>query len=256
VTPQARNFAWGIAARFVPLPGGGCIALTGPLDGSARNKLLCGFVEAGGGPFAVSLSCSDVGGLAEHFRNEGRPTGDPKESDFALEVRQGTLALRERISWLPQSATPGLRCYASQALPGDSIGRKPWNQHANGAIAIEAVTAVVEDPGAVAIPYAKMFGFDRVRAAADVVEVDTGGGWLRFTHRDGLRRLLPDWRGSAPATPAIAALRLSVADLPQAEGYLEIFGQAFTGKAANGRLGILPPAGTNLWIELVASLKI
>lgn len=129
------------------------------------------------------------------------------------------------------------------------------DHHANGATAIEAVTVVVDDPGAVAIPYAKMFGFDRVRAAADVVEVDTGGGWLRFTHRDGLRRLLPDREGSLPEPPAIAALRLSVANLRQAEAYLEIFGQTFTGKVAGGRLCISPPAGTGLYLELVASLS-
>ena len=251
MTPLARNPAWGIAARFVVLPGGGCIALTGLLDQSARNKLLGRFVEAGGGPFAVSLGCSDLGGLAAHLREDGHATAEAKDSNFTLEVRQGLLTLRERLSWLPESVAPGLRCYANQTLPGDSVDRKPWNQHANGAITIEAVTVVVDDPGAVAVPYAKMFGFDRVRTAADVVEVDTGGGWLRFTHRDGLRRLLPDWEGPAPEPPSIAALRLSVAELRQAEGYLEIFGQIFTGKAAGGRLCISPPAGTGLFLELV-----
>src|SRR3546814_7389257 len=61
------------------------------------------------------------------------------------------------------------------------------------------------------IPYAELFGFDRVRAGDGVVEVDCGGAWLRFTTAETLGRLHPGLIGAPRLpTPWLAALRVAV----------------------------------------------
>src|SRR3546814_12293630 len=82
---------------------------------------------------------------------------------------------------MPPEATPGTSAFICQHLTPELVWRPQWCQHANGATGLIAMTSVVKDPSALAIPYAELFGFDRVRAGDGVVEVDCGDTWLRFT---------------------------------------------------------------------------
>src|SRR3546814_20776349 len=92
-----------------------------------------------------------------------------------LEDPEGEVWPRFKLLHMPPEATPGTSAFICQHLTPELVWRPEWCVHPNGASGLIAMTSVVKDPSALAIPYAELFGFDRVRAGDGVVEVRSEG---------------------------------------------------------------------------------
>jgi hypothetical protein len=204
---------------------GSYIELLGIVDAAQFTNNLDKFLETREGVLGVAFASDDAATAAEALRARGVATDGPQDLKRKLELPEGEVEPVFKLVHLAAETTPGTRAFICQHLTPDLVWQAAWLEHANGARALASVTGVVADPGAVAVAYGALFGEGAVRAERGLVEVETGGGRLRFTTSEGLGRLYPGlgW-AREHATPWLAGLRLSVADLGSTAGYLEAAG--------------------------------
>ena len=221
LSPRGRHIGWGTANYCVMFPKD-YIELLGIIDPAQFTNNLNRFLETREGLLGLAFASDDVSMAARALHRAGIVPGDMRDLKRVLEDPEGEVWPRFKLLHLPPEATPGTSAFVCQHLTPELVWQPGWIEHANGALGLIAMTSVVKDPSALAIPYAELFGFDRVRAGDGVVEVDCGGTWLRFTTAEMLGRLHPGLIGAPRLpTPWLAALRIEVADLARAATLLE-----------------------------------
>ncbi|NIA71655.1 VOC family protein [Pelagibius litoralis] len=221
LSPRGRHIGWGTANYCVMFPND-YIELLGIIDSSQFTNNLNRFLESREGLLGLAFASDDVGLAARALHRAGIQPGDMRDLKRILEDPEGEVWPRFKLLHLPPEATPGTSAFVCQHLTPELVWQKAWTEHANGATGLIAMTSVVKDPSALAIPYAELFGFDRVRAGDGVVEVDCDGTWLRFTTSEMLGQLHPGLAGAPrPPTPWLAALRIAVEDLARTATLLE-----------------------------------
>lgn len=221
LSPRGRHIGWGTANYCVMFPKD-YIELLGIIDPAQFTNNLNRFLETREGLLGLAFASDDVSMAARALHRAGIVPGDMRDLKRVLEDPEGEVWPRFKLLHLPPEATPGTSAFVCQHLTPELVWQPGWTEHANGAQGLIAMTSVVKDPSALAIPYAELFGFDRVRAGDGVVEVDCGGTWLRFTTAEMLGRLHPGLIGAPRLpTPWLAALRIEVADLARAATLLE-----------------------------------
>ena len=221
LSPRGRHIGWGTANYCVMFPKD-YIELLGIIDPAQFTNNLNRFLETREGLLGLAFASDDVSMAARALHRAGIVPGDMRDLKRVLEDPEGEVWPRFKLLHLPPEATPGTSAFVCQHLTPELVWQPGWTEHANGALGLIAMTSVVKDPSALAIPYAELFGFDRVRAGDGVVEVDCGGTWLRFTTAEMLGRLHPGLIGAPRLpTPWLAALRIEVADLARAATLLE-----------------------------------
>ncbi|HEY9536971.1 MAG TPA: VOC family protein [Kiloniellaceae bacterium] len=213
VSPRGRHIGWGTANYCIMFPGD-YIELLGIVDATQFTNNLNRFLESREGLLGVAFASDDVALAGRALRQAGIQPGEERDLKRILEDPDGEVWPRFKLLHMPPEATPGTSAFICQHLTPELVWRPEWCVHPNGASGLIAMTSVVKDPSALAIPYAELFGFDRVRAGDGVVEVDCGGAWLRFTTAETLGRLHPGLIGAPRLpTPWLAALRVAVDDL-------------------------------------------
>ena len=221
LSPRGRHIGWGTANYCVMFPAD-YIELLGIIDPAQFTNNLNRFLETREGLLGLAFASDDVGLAARALHRAGIQPGDMRDLKRILEDPDGEVWPRFKLLHLPPEATPGTSAFVCQHLTPELVWQHGWTEHPNGATGLIAMTSVVRDPSALAIPYAELFGFDRVRAGDGVVEVDCGGTWLRFTAPGMLSRLHPGLAGAPRLpTPWLAALRIGVGDLARTATVLE-----------------------------------
>ena len=223
-SPRGRHIGGGTANYCVMFPGG-YIELLGIVDAEQFTNNLDRFLETREGLLGIAFASDDAEAAARELADRGIATDAPKDLSRKLELPEGEAEPAFRLVHLPGAATPGTPAFICQHLSRELVWQSPWLDHGNGARALASVTGVVEDPGAVALAYGRLFGADAVWADRGQVTVETGRGRLRFTTAEGLSALYPGLP-EAPAHPApwLAGLRLAVADVNATAGYLDAAG--------------------------------
>jgi catechol 2,3-dioxygenase-like lactoylglutathione lyase family enzyme len=226
VSPRGRHIGWGTANYCIMFPDD-YIELLGIVDPSQFTNNLNRFLETREGLLGLAFASDDVTLAERALRRAGIEPGEMRDLKRILEDPEGEVWPRFKLLHLPPEATPGTSAFICQHLTPELVWRPEWCRHANSARGLVAMTSVVKDPSALAIPYAELFGFDRVRAGDGVVEVDCGGPgegsvWLRFTTAEMLGALHPGLVGAPrQPTPWLAALRIAVEDLGLCASTLE-----------------------------------
>ena len=222
LSPRGRHIGWGTANYCIMFPED-YIELLGILDASQFTNNLDKFLETREGLMGLAFATGDAAVAAERLRQAGIAAEGPKDLARLLDLPKGEAKPAFRLVYLPAEATPGLSAFICNHLTPELVRRPDWLAHANGAQAITSLTAVVEDPSALALPYGKLFGYDRVRVADGVVSLDTGGAVIRFVDARHLVRLqpgadaLPDYD-----CPWLIALRLRVSNIAATGDALEL----------------------------------
>lgn len=224
VSPRGRHIGWGTANYCVMFPDG-YVELLGIVDPTQFTNNLDRFLEARQGLLGVAFASDDAAAAARELADRGIDSAPPQDLKRKLELPEGEVEPAFKLVHLPAATTPGMPAFLCQHLTRELVWQQPWLDHGNGARAIQAVTGVVADPGAVALAYGRLFGADAVWADRGQVTVETGRGRLRFTTAEGLNALYPGL-AEAPAHPApwLAGLRLVVADVNATAGYLDAAG--------------------------------
>jgi catechol 2,3-dioxygenase-like lactoylglutathione lyase family enzyme len=248
ISPRGRHIGWGTANYCIMFPGD-YIELLGIVDPTQFTNNLDRFLEEREGLLGLALRSRNVETVARALTAGGVALQGVEDLARTLELPEGAVRPAFKLVRLPQSVTPGVTSFVCQHLTPELVWQDPWLKHDNGARAIAAVTAVVADPSTVALPYGRLFGFDRVAVGEDWVQVDSGRGTLIFTTQDGLGRLHP-WLEEAPRHPApwLAALRLATDDLASTAAFFSRAAIAVQ-PGADGALSIAPTKTCGVILE-------
>ena len=125
----------------------------------------------------------------------------------------------------------------------------PATLHANGAVALSSLTAVVENPNAATTSYDRLFGLFAATPTDEMVTVHGCGPMLFLVSEDGIDHLHSNLQNRLPKPPALASIAIAVADLDAAAAYLA---QAGVKSSRSGpSIAIHPSACFGLGLELV-----
>ena len=227
LSPRGRHIGWGTANYCIMLPQG-YIELLGIVDPTQFCNNLDRFLETREGLLGVAYAAADAEAAARTLKARGLALDRPSDLKRKLELAEGEVEPAFRLVHLAPRTAPGVPAFICQHLTPELVWQAPWMAHGNGAQAIDSVTAVVADPGAVAVAYGALFGEARVSTDDAVVVADSGCGRLRFVAPGDLGRIYPGLPGlpqSAP--PWVAGLRLTVADLAATARHLDEGGVAY-----------------------------
>jgi catechol 2,3-dioxygenase-like lactoylglutathione lyase family enzyme len=252
LSPRGRHIGWGTANYCIMFPGD-YIELLGVIDPTQFTNNLNRFLEVRDGLLGLALRSRNVETVARALTAGGVALQGVKDLARTLELPEGEVRPAFKLVHLPASVTPGVTSFVCQHLTPELVWQDPWLRHQNGARGIAAVTAVVADPSTVALPYGRLFGFDRVSVGEDWVQVDSGRGTLIFTTQDGLQRLYP-WLDEVPRHPApwLAALRLAADDLSSTAAYFSRAAIAVR-RGPDGALSIAPTEACGVILEFAGA---
>lgn len=251
ITPRGRHIGWG-TANYCAMFARDYLELLGIVDATQfTNNLDTFLAEHGEGLLGAAFAGDDLDAIARHLDELGKPGDGPKDLKRTLELPSGDALPRFQLLHFPAEATPGLRAFVCKHLTPDIVWQPAWLVQPNGAQRIAGLTIVVEEPGAMAVPYGELFGLQAVRNTDNLVEVACGQCVLRFTDREGLAARHPQTRDlPAPMQPGPAAMEIAVAELPATAAYLRNRGVAFE-RGRDGRLHVSPDDACGVALDFV-----
>ncbi|HLT00533.1 MAG TPA: VOC family protein [Geminicoccaceae bacterium] len=247
-TPLARHKGRG-TGEYCLVFADGYVELCGIVDPAGDSESLARFLAAGEGLWSLALRTTDPEGTHAAWRAAGL---DPAEVADDGRTFEPDLELRCKDVMLETAATGGVPLFACAHLEPERMRRPEWLGHPNGARAIGSVTVVVEEPGALVAPMAKVFGSTSLTETDDTLAVHTGRNILLFATPDDLEMLHPELEGRIEAEqPTLAALTVLVPDLAQTAAVLDRHDVAYR-QEAGGAIGIAPEHSHGVMLEFVA----
>lgn len=227
LSPRGRHIGWGTANYCIMLPES-YVELLGIVDPTRFCNNLDHFLETREGVLGVAYATDDAETAAHALAARGIAADPPSDLKRRLELPEGEAEPAFRLVHLPARSAPAVPAFLCQHLTPALVWQPAWLAHANGAQGIESVTAVVADPGEVALAYGALFGDARVGVDDAVVVADSGRGRIRLVAPADLERLYPGLPTPPRyAPPWIAGLRLAVADLAATARHLDGGGVAY-----------------------------
>jgi len=237
-TPRGRHMGWGTANYCIMFPDD-YVELLGIVDPAQFVNRLDRFLERrGAGLMGLAWAIADAGAVHDALGPAGLAE-PPKALGRFLELPEGDVVPRFELVPFAPEATPGLPSFACRHLTPELLRRPDWLRHPNGAIGIEGVTVTVADPGALAEPYARIFGEAALHGTPSRLDVRAGPHTLRFLSPDRLRRRYPGI-GVPPEPPAPLAMTLRVPSLDETAAFLS--GRGIARWEVSGRRIVVPPA--------------
>lgn len=250
LTPRGRHIGWG-TANLCAMFERDYIELLGIVDPTRFLNNLDRFLEQREGPMALAFGTEDAPAAAASLAAAGYAVEGPKELARVVMLPDGESTPRFNIVLLPADATPGIPSFVCQHQTPELMRRKEWLVHANGARALHSVTAVVEDPRAVADDYAKLFGPSAVTLTDNSFAVRIGrqSAMLLLARPDDLSALHPAVEPPPYEPPYLAAVTLKVVDLAATAEFLRRQGLPFV-TDPDGMLRLPASAALGTIIEL------
>jgi hypothetical protein len=226
---------------------------TNSVDGFCYGRTLGQFLERSEGLGLLALHSKDIEGDFATVKATGLPV--QQRVDFRREVIKADGTPDEAVVSLGIVMDTELgdasNVLCQQHRP-EFIWRKDWQDHPNGANAVDEVIYVAEELGVLEARWAKLFGAKNTSWIDGHVEADTGcGGVVALTRSQALERFacvgLPV---SYTDKPHGFALQVRVRDLAAVERILSENGVTY-GQTARG-VAVAPEAAGNTIIEFVA----
>lgn len=169
------------------------------------------FVAQGEGLAALALATDDARGFHDELAADGIAVDPPVDFSRPVKLENGTFDAAFRITQLQPEATPAGKVFACQHFTRDLVWRPEYLKHANQALELAGVAAVVDAAQleSLAKRYAAIFGTTPQPGqlgGAPHFDVATGNTPIRFTTAAGLAQLLPGVSATARPQPCFAAL--------------------------------------------------
>ena len=249
--PRGRHIGWGTANYCLMLERD-YLELLGIVDDSQfLNGLDETLATRGEGLSAAAFAGADLDRSAGLLRESGVQVDEPQDLKRTIEAADGELLPRFQLLHLPRPATPGLPAFICKHHTPELVWQRGWSDQPNGARRIAGLTVMLEDPGAVAVPYAEIFGFRSVTNTDNLVTVDCGGCRLRFTDAEGLLALHPQARAySSPPPEGPVAMQVEVADKAAAANVLQANGERFE-RSRDGMLHVPAAEAGGVMLDFV-----
>lgn len=248
-TPRGRHIGWG-TANYCIMFERDYAELLGIVDPTQFVNRLDRLLETRGeGLLGLAFAADDVD--AVHAALGPVASEPPRDLARLLELPTGPVKPAFRLVHFKPETTPGLSTFVTGHLTPGLLRRPDWLRHANGALGIEGVTAVVEDPVALAPAYVRLFGADAVREGGSRLDVRVGRHYLRFLSGSRFARRYPG--APVPAgLPALAVMTVLVGDLAATAAHLAREGIE-TLPVAGERLVVPPARAAGVLLEFAVS---
>jgi hypothetical protein len=228
----------------------GYLELLGIIDPAQFTNNLDKFLAEREGLLGLAFRSRDAQATHRGLATIGLHPDGPKDLKRALELPGGDVLPAFSLVFLPPAEIPGLRAFFCQHLTPEIIRHPAWVVHANRAVSLEAVIAVVDAPTALAAAYARLFGDAAVTLTGDTLRVATGEGVLLFVTPAKLARLYPGLSLPSFPRPWVAAMRIGVPNVIDAADYFEAKG--LRPLAVETGFALAPELATGTILEFVA----
>lgn len=188
-TARGRHIGWG-TANYCIMFERDYIELLGIVDATQFvNGLDDQLARRGEGLLGLAFAADDV--QAVHAALPPGTTAPPRGLSRLLELPEGTVEPAFKLLHFEAGAMPAVSSFVCQHLTPDLLRRPEWLEHVNGAISLEGVTTVVEDPAGLAPAYARVFGAGALREGGSRLDVRVGPHHLRFLSPARFERRYP-----------------------------------------------------------------
>ncbi|MGQ0664663.1 MAG: VOC family protein [Pseudomonadota bacterium] len=250
LTPRGRHIGWG-TANYCIMFERDYVELLGIVDPREFTNNLDTFLAAREGLLGLAFATENAGATARALRRAGIAADGPQDLGRLLELPAGDVTPRFRLAMLPQDATPGLAAFVCQHLTPDLIRRREWLVHANGAVALLGLTAMVDDPASLAPAYELLCGAGSATLTDETLAVRMGRQQLLFAKPRDLALLYPGIETTATPPPWLAAMTIGVARIEATTRWFEDRGIAFAAEPA-GSLIVCPAEACGAVVEFRA----
>ncbi|MAL80352.1 MAG: hypothetical protein CMN55_14800 [Sneathiella sp.] len=256
ITPRGSHIGWG-TANYCIMFDEDYIELLGIVDPSLEtNGLDKALADRGEGLLGLALSTEAPEETHRSLVEAALEPSDLITLKRRLELPEGEVLPEFRLIRLTSSA--GLEAkhlFICHHLTPELIRRPEWLQHANGALHLNAVVVVVEDPGALADYYRRLCGWINVTLTDNTLTVRFGRGSLIFVNDRDIDLLFPGLTmdDEIPVLPYLIAMSVAVQDLGKTEELLNskgIRGQ----RIANGTLRVRPEDACGVLLEFTSTV--
>ncbi len=169
---------------------------------------------------AIALATGDARAGHAELRAGGVDVADPVDFARAVDNPGAKGEASFTVALIPERFTPGTNMFMCQHHTRELVWFPGSTEHANGAVGLAGVTAVAEDPAALAEAYTRLFGAERVRAEQGALIIEAGEAPIRFLTPKALAERYPGVALDAAPPPYVAALTIAVADRGATAAYL------------------------------------
>ena len=247
-TPRGRHIGWGTANYCIMFPDD-YVELLGIIDPAQfLNGLDRLLADRGEGLLGLAWA-GDPDAL---WADLGVRVQEPKALSRLLELPEGTVEPRFRLTHPADAGVfPGLSAFLCRHLTPELLRRPAWLAHRNGARALEGLTVVCDDPGALADAYAGIFGDAALHRGQERLDVTVGPHTVRFLSAGRFARRYPGLPAPA-ATPAPLVMTIRVEDLP-ATGHFLRMAEVPTLPVPGARLVVPPASATGVVLEFAGA---
>jgi len=248
--PRGSHIGWG-TANYCIMFAQDYVELLGIVDPSQFTNNLDTFLARREGLMGLAWSTEDAAAAHAALDRAGIEADGPKGLSRRLELPEGTVLPEFELVHLPPEATPGIPSFICHHLTPELMRRPDWPSHANGAVGMVGVTAVVADPEAVARAYEALLGAGAVTRTDRVVAVRAGRHMVMFTGVDELEQIHPGTDIDEDADlPYGAVMTLAVRDLAETGAFLA--GRSVPhGRHGDALIQIAAEEACGVWLELV-----
>ncbi|MBI1206726.1 MAG: hypothetical protein GC191_05470 [Azospirillum sp.] len=248
LTPRGRHVGWGTANHGIMFPNDYVTLLAIVDPGQFVNNLDSFLEQRGPGLLGIALNTPDA--AAAHGLLSGLGlTEAPRPLSRFIDLPNGTAEARFHNVLFKAGGLPGVNAYIIEHLTPELIRSPDWITHPNGAIGLEGVSVMVEEPRDLIETYQTLFGRPALETGHGRLDVTIGSHILRLLSRDRLVHRYPGLE-IPHETPHALVLTLRCADLLTTRKFLTDRGYALV--PVQGLRLVLPPtAQRRMIIEFV-----
>lgn len=162
VTERSEQKNLGTANRLVVLQDQ-YIEILAVEEPNSKNEFLYDIVRKRQGPIGVTMSTSDANISYERLLASSVSASAPFEFARDVETANGPEEASFRVFFLEKNNTPGAMVSVCQHYTPQLIWRKGWMEHANGAVGLTGIIAIVTDLPKTLVSLVQLYGKENVQ---------------------------------------------------------------------------------------------
>jgi catechol 2,3-dioxygenase-like lactoylglutathione lyase family enzyme len=241
LAPRGEHAEWGTANHCIMFGNDYLELLAARAEGAPAERVRAFTAARGDGLMGLVWGTEDA--AADTARLGLEPPGELSRTI------EGEVACF-KAGVLPPETTPGVASFLCQHLTPRVLRREGWTEHANGAVRILSVTALMAEPLEQMAAWDRLIGPAASTATDDTVAVHTRHGMVFLCRPDDLGQMHPEAEDlDFPPAPALVALTLQVASADDAARVLSQNGIAFD-RDRQGKVVVYPEDACGILLEL------
>jgi catechol 2,3-dioxygenase-like lactoylglutathione lyase family enzyme len=190
-----------------------------------RPAPLMDLVSGPMGITALAFKVRDPEGLYRRLIETGLPAQPPQSFSRPVVLAEITFDARFTVVQLSPTPVEGLRIFFCHHLTPQFVWRDEWQEHANGAVAIDHFIMAAPNPVRVGEIFGRILGDVAFRPSTGGLEIDVGGVRIHVLQPDQIRD------------------RLGISVPSQTEAYSRLLGIGVKTKSLNAVANVLSAGG-------------